>query len=161
MEKKIVSIQVALSQSAPASLTGNRGCDTIWTRGNGTVLLLQACTGALLKALQKHRGVKARYLILEDSQPSGLKSRKGEVAKKGSGHSGHAISKIFSGPEPIGFPRAACCAGSGPGHRKIASPNFSEKVWSLAASSSPILEHRHRPCSCGIHERQGKGCGDG
>ena len=46
MHAKTVSIQVALSQSAPASLTENCGCGTIWTRANGTVRLPQACTGA-------------------------------------------------------------------------------------------------------------------
>ena len=49
-----------------------------WTKASGTARLLQR--GPLLRALQKHRGVKASYLILND--PSGCKSRKGLTAKK-------------------------------------------------------------------------------
>ena len=38
--------------------------------------------GPLLKALQKHRGVKAKYLILEDNDPSGLNPEKERLQKR-------------------------------------------------------------------------------
>lgn len=38
--------------------------------------------GPLLKALKKHRGEKATYLVAEDNDPSGYKSKKGLAAKE-------------------------------------------------------------------------------
>ena len=38
--------------------------------------------GPLKTALEKHRGKKGRYLVLEDNDPSGFKSKKAEQAKK-------------------------------------------------------------------------------
>ena len=38
--------------------------------------------GPLIKALRKHRGIKASYRIVEDNDPTGYKSRAGQTAKK-------------------------------------------------------------------------------
>ena len=59
--------------------------------------------GPLLKALQKHRGVKAKYLILEDNDPSGFKSRKGEVAKKEVGIRAMPFPKYSPDLNPLDF----------------------------------------------------------
>ena len=74
--------------------------------------------GPLLKALQKHRGVKARYLILEDYDPSGFKSRKGEVAKKEVG--------IRAMPFPKQRAGYANCAWS------LTSPYFAHRTGKMA-----------------------------
>ena len=59
--------------------------------------------GPLLKALQKYRGVKPRYLILEDNDPSGFKSGKGEKAKKDSGIRAMPFPKYSPDLNPLDF----------------------------------------------------------
>ena len=41
--------------------------------------------GAILKTLQKQRGVKPKYLVIEDNDPTGYKSGRGKAAKAESG----------------------------------------------------------------------------
>ena len=41
--------------------------------------------GAILKTLQKQRGVKRKYLVFEDNDPTGYKSGRGKLAKAESG----------------------------------------------------------------------------
>lgn len=59
--------------------------------------------GPLLKALRRHRGVKARYTILEDNDPSGFKSRKGLAAKREVGIHAIPFPKYSPGLNPLDF----------------------------------------------------------
>lgn len=59
--------------------------------------------GPLLKALQKHRGVKAKYVILEDNDPSGFKSGKGMAAKREVGIRAIPFPKYSPDLNPLDF----------------------------------------------------------
>lgn len=59
--------------------------------------------GPLLKALQKYRGVKASYVILEDNDPSGFKSGKGQAAKKAVGIRAVPFPKYSPDLNPLDF----------------------------------------------------------
>ena len=59
--------------------------------------------GPLLKALRRHRGIKARYTILEDNDPSGFKSGKGLAAKREVGIHVNPFPKYSHDLNPLDF----------------------------------------------------------
>lgn len=68
-----------------AGISGGRV--VVWeyyTRWNGAKAA-EMYSGPILKALKKHRGVKASYLLAEDNDPTGYKSGKGMAAKQEAG----------------------------------------------------------------------------
>lgn len=97
--------------------------------------------GPLLKALRRCHGELPRYIILEDNDPSGFKSRKGETAK------------IFPRLEPFGFLCVGCCGREN--HFQAEGANFRVQVSAFADCSCPGHEGRDHPGCCGIYKRQG------
>lgn len=59
--------------------------------------------GPLLKALRRCHGELPRYIILEDNDPSGFKSRKGETAKKEAGIKTVPFPKYSPDLNPLDF----------------------------------------------------------
>lgn len=59
--------------------------------------------GPLLKALQRYRGMKAKYMVLEDNDPSGFKSGKGLNAKKEVGIRAIPFPKYSPDLNPLDF----------------------------------------------------------